>query len=349
MPMTLASLGWDEAYEQQLADLKQKNLRAARVVGEEKDHFRLQNEAGTFWGEISGHFRFTATLRTSLPATGDWVACAPQAGTERAIIHHLFPRRTCLLRKEVGTGQGDQILAANVDIALITTSANLDLNPRRLERYLALVWASGAIPLILVTKSDLAEDVPALIASLSEVAVGVDILALSAVTGEGLDELRAQLLPAKTFVLLGSSGVGKSTLANALLGENYLKTQAVRDGDDRGRHTTTARYLFPLPSGALLIDTPGMRELGLSDHGEGVSQVFEDVEQLATACRFSDCQHRSEPGCAVKANVDPSRLASYEKLQKEMDFERRKVDKAFASESKKKWKQISKSVRDMKK
>jgi len=346
---TLESLGWDDLYQQQFGDLKQDFLTPARVVGEEKKLFRLQNEEGIFWGEISGHFRHVAQDRIALPATGDWVACVPQEGTDRSVIHHLLPRRTCLVRKSVGAGEGDQILAANVDTALITTSANLDLNPRRLERYLALVWASGAMPVILVTKMDLAENAAALELSLSDIAAGVEILMVSALTGVGMEELRDLLEPGKTFVLLGSSGVGKSTLANALLGAEQLKTQEVREGDDRGRHTTTARYLFPLPTGALLIDTPGMRELGLTDHGEGVSQVFEDIEQLAATCRFSDCQHKSEPGCVVKANVDPERLRSYEKLQKEMDFERRKVDKAFASDSKKKWKQISKSVRDMNK
>ncbi len=346
----LHPLGWCEFFEAQWETLNRNDWVPARIVGEERDCFRIQTGRGVFWAEISGHFRFAVSQRCELPAIGDWVACGLQLGNERATIHHRFHRRSCLKRKMVGGTHQEQILAANVDIALITTSANGDLNLRRLERYLALVWDSGAVPLVLLTKADLATDLEAAIIEISGIAPGVEIHAVSGVTGFGMDELSRSLHAGKTIVLLGSSGVGKSTLVNFLMGREAAKTQTIREKDDRGRHTTTSRHLFELPGLGMLIDTPGMRELGLLDHEEGLKTLFDDIEALSLRCRFSDCQHRTEPGCQIKialANGDltPERMESFRKLQREILFEKRKSDKAFASESRKEWKRASKALR----
>lgn len=353
----LHPLGWSDFFENQLSHLNLPDGVPARVIGEEREKFRLQVGENIFWGEITGRFRHQVETRLDLPSTGDWVWCEPLSGSDRAVIHHLFERRSCLVRKAAGTGNEEQILASNVDVVFITSSVNQDLNPRRLERYLTLAWEGGATPVIILTKADLVESDEAraqILSKVREVAIGVDIHLVSTVTGDGLDALGAYFTGHRTGVLLGSSGVGKSTLANVLLNEEKLKTQAVRDGDDRGRHTTTSRYLFQLPDGGMLIDTPGMRELGLNDHEEGLKTLFDDVEALAQACRFSDCGHASEPGCAVKGalqsgELDAERWQSFLKLQREMFFERTKTDKALASEQKKKWKSIHKSLKALKK
>jgi ribosome biogenesis GTPase len=233
-------------------------------------------------------------------------------------------------------------VAANVDTALLVASLNADLNLRRLERYLAVTYESGARPVIVLTKADLTEDVDALVAEVEGVAFGVPVLAMSARTGQGLDALAAHLPPGETAVLLGSSGAGKSTLLNALAGAELMATGAIREDDARGRHTTTHRELVRLPSGALILDTPGMRELGLWDAGAGVSSTFEDIEELAADCRFADCRHDGEPGCAVRAaiaagDLAEERLRAYEKLQAELAYEHRREDPRAAAENRKLW------------
>lgn len=350
----LLPLGWNDFFEQQKLELKTSDWVPARVIGEERGFYRLQSLLGTHWGELAGIYRHSAEDRLALPSTGDWVACTPQSGGDRAIVHATYQRKSCLTRKISGTQHEEQILAANVDTAFITTAIGEDLNPRRLERYLALVWEGGATPVVLLTKADLVDDPAEALAILQGLAVGVEVLAISTIAEKGLDALRPYFEGNRTSVLLGSSGVGKSTLVNRLLGEAKLKTQEVREADGKGRHTTTSRYLFQLPQGGLLIDTPGMRELGLTDHEEGVATLFDDIEAIAQTCRFTDCHHKTEPGCAVKAALASGELAAdrmeaYEKLLREIDFEKRKTDKGFASESRKNWKSIAKSLKSMKK
>lgn len=350
----LKLLGWSEFFEQQEIETRSSDWVPARVIGEERGLFRLQSAHGIYWGEITGSLRHEAEGRLRLPATGDWVACTPLQGSDRAVIHEVYERRSCLVRKVAGKTSEPQILAANADTVFITTSVGEDLNPRRIERYLAMAWEGGATPVVLLTKSDLVDDITSALAAISNIAGIAEVLAVSTRTGAGLEALARYFEGNHTCVFLGSSGVGKSTLVNHLIGKEVLKTQAVREGDQKGRHTTTARHLFQLPGGGMIIDTPGMRELGLLDHETGVGTLFADIEELANQCKFSNCEHATEPGCAVKAAIasgalDSDRMEAYRKLERELIFERNKTDKAFASETRKKWKQASKSMKTFKK
>jgi ribosome biogenesis GTPase / thiamine phosphate phosphatase len=349
----LKPLGWSDFFENQTLDLKAADWLPARVVGEEKGFLRLQTTGTPFWGELSGHYRHTAIDRLALPATGDWVACTLLSGG-RAQVHAIYQRRSCLVRKVAGRSHDDQVLAANVDTVFITASITDDIKPRWLERYLAVVWESGAVPVVLLTKVDLLPNAAEVVAAVQAIAIGVEVIPISSLVGTGMDSIAKFLSGHQTVVLLGASGVGKSTLVNHVLGREALKTQAVREEDGKGRHTTTARYLFQIPGGGLLIDTPGMRELGLTDHEEGVQTLFDDILELAQQCRFGNCQHKTEPGCAVKQAIEsgalaPDRMQSYENLQREIGFEARKTDKGVAAQSKKHWKQISKAIKKLKK
>ena len=274
------------------------------------------------------------------PAVGDWVAI------RGGLLHDVLPRWSAVTRLDP-SGESDQVLAANVDLVLITAPADR-LSAARIERELTIAWDSGASPLVVLTKADVAD--AAEVAALNERLVGVDLITTSARTGEGVDEVRTALQPSRTAVLFGPSGAGKSTLANALLGEERLATGEVREGDSRGRHTTTSRQLAPIPSGGVLIDTPGLRSLGLTGDGDGLERVFSEIEELAAQCRFDDCSHEVEPGCAVAAAVasgelDPARLASYRKLDRELAALARKDDPAAQREQKLRWKAITKSMR----
>jgi ribosome biogenesis GTPase / thiamine phosphate phosphatase len=295
----------------------------------------LATAEGEVEARITGRLRFDGDL----PAVGDWVAHA------EGLIHGVLPRRTAFVRRAAGNETVEQVLAANIDTVFLVMAFYRDLNPRRLERYLALAWESGAEPAIVLTKLDLAEDADAAIAEVESVAIGVPVHPVSAVTGEGLDELEPYLAPGRTVVLLGSSGVGKSTLVNALLGEERQATKEIRAFDGRGRHTTTARELIGLPGGGLVLDTPGMRELQLWEAAEGLIGTFADVDELALACRFSDCGHESEPGCAVRDAVDPDRLESWRKLGRELRHLELKQDARARSEARKEWRRFTKSMR----
>jgi len=289
---------------------------------------------------MSGRFVRDAEMG-GFPAAGDWVAVSIRLPERAATIHHVLPRRTAFIRKAAGRGRVAQVVAANVDIAFLTLSLNDDLNIRRLERYLAAAHESGAKPEIVLTKADLSPEAEAIRADVAASA-GVPVHLVSARAGIGLEALRGVIKPGETAVLLGSSGVGKSTLVNALVGEERMATRAIREDDAKGRHTTTHREIVVLPGGGLLLDTPGMRELALWDADEGVSATFEDVEALEAACRFSDCKHTSEPGCAVRAAIEagelePARWQNYLKLKGEIAHETRKEDPAARAAHKKLW------------
>lgn len=348
-PLALAELGWTDELERARAETGQPELLPCRVVGEERGLWRIQGVGtGVFWGELPGKWRKDVATRLDLPAVGDWTL-TERSGEGRGLIQHLLPRKSCLVRKAAGEGDEPQVLAANVDVAFLVTSLNADLNLRRLERYLTLVWDGGAQPVILLTKSDLVTDHAAIVAEVQAIAPGVEVSAICAKQRQGLGSVLGHLTSGKTGVVLGSSGVGKSTLINTLIGRSKLKTQGTRN-DDKGRHTTTSRYLLALPEGGLIIDTPGMRELHLWDQEEGLDKLFEDIGELALACRFTNCRHETEPDCAVLKAVEGGelpreRLASYRKLEKEADAQRRKHDKAFASEERKKGRSIHKSLR----
>jgi ribosome biogenesis GTPase len=266
-------------------------------------------------------------------------------GEGSARINACLPRRSSLVRKRAGRASTPQVIAANLDVVFVVSSLNGDLNERRIERTLAMIWESGAQPVVLLTKLDLCEDAAGSIARVEAVALGVPVHALSTWTGQGVDALDRYQRAGKTLALIGSSGVGKSTLANRMLGEERIATSEIRASDERGRHTTSARELFVLPSGALLIDTPGMRELGLWDAGDGLDAAFEDIDALASGCRFNDCKHQSEPGCAIRAAIadgllEEARFRSYQKLQRELAHEARRHDPAAMAAHKDHYKRI---------
>lgn len=343
--------GWSEALQRDFHAYATRGLEPARVIVQQRGLYRLATASGELSAELSGRFAHEAG-QGDYPVTGDWVAAALRPAQHAATIHALLPRSSAFIRKAVALGGRPQVVAANVDVALLVAALNADLNLRRLERYLAAAWESGASPTVVLTKADLCADVALAVAAVEGVAIGVPVHAVSAVTGEGMAELAGQLGFSRTAVLLGSSGAGKSTLLNALAGQDLMATQAIRAHDDRGRHTTTHRELFRLPSGALLLDTPGMRELGLVDADEGVGAIFADIERLAAACRFSDCSHAGEPGCAVQAgladgSLDPGRWRSYGKLQRELAHEDRKDDYQARQAHRKIWMARHKAYRAM--
>lgn len=320
--------GWSQALQQDFATHGAEGLVPGRVIVQHRGLYRLATAEGELQAELSGRF-LHAARQGDHPVTGDWVACSPRPGETRADIRAVLPRRGLFQRKDPDGGV--QVVAAHVDVAFLVASLNADLNLRRLERYLAAAWESGASPVVLLTKAALCPNVEDLVLAVESVAIGAGVHAVSALEGDGLDAVRAHLTPGRTGVLLGSSGVGKSTLANALLGENRMATREIREDDAKGRHATTHRELLLLPDGGLILDTPGMRELALWDADEGVSATFTDVEALEGRCRFSDCGHASEPGCAVRGALqsgalDPGRWASYVKLQKELAWLDRRED-----------------------
>jgi ribosome biogenesis GTPase len=347
----ITDFGWSDALQRQFEPYGGDGLVPARVTAQHRGLWRVVAETGEMEARISGRFAHEAA-DGGYPVTGDWVAADTAGGL--ALVHAVLPRRTVFERREAGAAGGLQVLAANVDVALIAASLNAELNLRRIERYLALAYESGAEPVLVLTKADLCGDLDAAVAEVAGVAYGVPVLAVSAATGEGLVALEALLEPGRTAALLGSSGVGKSTLVNALAGAELMATNAIREDDARGRHTTTHRELIRLPSGALILDTPGMRELGLWDAGAGVEQTFADVTAevaaLAEACRFRDCAHEAEPGCAVRealadGRLDEGRWRSFQKLKRELAFEARKQDPELREAERKRWIAIHKSAR----
>ena len=342
----LTNFGWNEFFEAAFESYAGEGFTAGRVALEHKNFFRVYTRNGEVSAEISGKLRHEATSRRDLPAVGDWVVIRARPEGRSVMIHAVLPRRTSFARKIAGSRTEEQIVGANVDTVFLFTSLNQDFSLRRIERYLLIAWESGADPIIILSKSDLCDRVSGPIEEMQAVARGVPIHAISIVTGSGLQDIAQYFKRGQTVALLGSSGVGKSTLINHLTGAERLKVQTVRESDDRGKHTTTHRELVLLPAGGLVLDTPGMRELQLWDGDESLQLVFDDIEALAARCFFGDCQHQDEPRCAVRealvaGTIDSARYESYEKLQKELKYVARRRDKLSEIAEKKKWKKLS--------
>jgi ribosome biogenesis GTPase / thiamine phosphate phosphatase len=333
----LSALGWNDGFTAAFEPHRSKGLIPARVAVEHRSRYLLYAERDELTAVLAGRLRFNPGNDETHPVVGDWVAVALPDGDGPAVIHAVLPRATKFTRRAPMRDDIEQVLAANIDRVLVVVAADRDANPRRLERYLAMAWDGGAEPVVVLSKCDL-EGAHDRRQELEAVAFGVDVIAVSNVTGVGVDEVRALLSEGITVALLGSSGVGKSSLVNSLLGHDQLRTGTVRD-DGKGRHTTTHRELVLLPSGGLLLDTPGMRELGLWEANEGTREAFADITALAEQCRFGDCRHESEPGCAVLdavANgvISPERLRNWRKLIAELEYlERRNDARARTEES----------------
>jgi ribosome biogenesis GTPase len=323
--LTLEDLGWTPRFAEAFEPHRADGVSAARVSLEHTHIYRVVSPDGDELARVSGRLRHDASGRADFPAVGDWVVVEAAAGGD-ARIRAVLPRATHFSRRAAGNPTEEQVVAANIDVVFLVSGLDHDFNPRRIERYLVTAWESGAAPVIVLNKADLVEDPASFVAEIAALAAGVPVHAVSARNPESMAALRAHLGRGRTAALLGSSGVGKSSIANALIGEELLRTREVRESDSRGRHTTTGRQLVLLPGGGILIDTPGMRELQLWDRGEPVAGAFADIESIGEGCRFRDCRHAGEPGCAVGAAVaagmlPAARLESYRKLQTEQAFQ----------------------------
>jgi ribosome biogenesis GTPase len=337
VPLSLPALGWDPSWDDDRRVVDPTlSLTPARVTLQGRDAWRVHDGVRELVVGVRGRLR----AASDLPVAGDWVLLDGDAVVERVL-----PRRTALLRKEAGRRTVEQVVAANVDVVLVCTPSH-SVNPRRLERELTVVWESGARPVVALTKSDLSADVAASLDEVRTAAVGVDVVSVSSYDGDGLQDVHALVPPGVTLAVIGPSGAGKSTLVNALAGQEVMATTPVRESDARGVHTTSARHLVPLPGGGLVLDTPVMREVSLWADEDALGEAFADVDDFAADCRFGDCTHRTEPGCAVLAAVeagllDDERLGSWRRLQRELAFLARKQDVRLAREERRRWAKLT--------
>lgn len=346
----LINIGWKPFFQQEFDTLDFQGFQMARVVAEYQGRYDVYTEFGVIPAIITGKMRYQAFERSMYPAVGDWVVVEIIDQNTQAIIHDILPRISKFSRRAAGVDTAEQIVAANIDTLFLVTALNQDFNLRRIERYLLIAQNSGAQAVILLTKADLCEELDGKLVAVQAIAPHVPVHAVSSLTGEGIDELGVYLTTGQTVALLGSSGVGKSTLLNRLYGEDIQLVKTIREDDAKGRHTTTHRQLFQLPQGANIIDTPGMREIQLWDSGDSFGSTFDEVEELAQRCRFRDCLHQGEPDCAIQlaieaGDLEHSRFRSYQKLQREQAFMTAQIDEKFARERQRKWKKVAKSYR----
>jgi len=354
--MNLIELGWSDHFQQHFQTFHSKGFVPARIAREHKGIYIVYAVEGEFKAQVSGRFRYKTKNYGDFPAVGDWVAIRIDLQGHKATIHEVLPRKSKFSRPAVLAGRTEeQVLASNIDTVFIVSGLDGDFNFRRIERYIAVVWKSGAEPVILLNKSDLCSDGDLRIKNLKSIASGIPVFQISALKQNGLEELNQYLKPGVTAVFIGSSGVGKTTIINHFIDFKQLKTGAVREYDGKGRHTTTYKELIHLPSGGIVIDTPGMRGISLwSDTGE-IAGIFSDIKELAENCKFNDCHHTNEPGCALqdaleKGELDNGRFNNYIKLQKETkNLQRKKREKTLLREPKDRKKQISKIHKEMQK
>ena len=332
-------LGWDSYFDEKFKAFASQEGTPARVIADYGSEYLVHDGAGTSRAAVGRHLRNDGS---TMPAVGDWVSVLRREPVD--VIHGVVERRSVFRRKAPGTETRQQVLAANVDVAFVVAAAT-DVNARRIERYLTIAWQSGAVPIVLLTKADIATSPDDLRAELEAVAMGTPVVVTSGVTGDGIDEIVRELQPARTGVLLGPSGAGKSTLINRIVGTDLMRTRSIHASGE-GRHMTSHRQLVQLPQGGMIIDTPGLREAQLWEGDDALGEVFEDIELVALQCRFTNCAHGSEPGCAIKAaladgSLEAARFQSYVKLQRELRFVAAKSDVRLRIEERKKWKQIA--------
>jgi len=319
----LKQYGLNERFEQEAT--MYENLYIARVIEQHRDLYKTLSEHGEINASVSGKFAYSAIEQTDFPTVGDWVMIdRTNSSSGNAIIHNVLRRKSALARQSAGRTSDGQMIAANIDTIFVCMSLNADFNLRRMERYLTIAWDSMATPVIVLTKSDLCDDLEHKLSEVTDISAGVDVIVCSSVSKDGFDAISAYIEHGKTIAFIGSSGVGKSTLINQLIGYDLMATKTIREDDDKGKHTTTHRQLLLLPDGGVVIDTPGMRELQI--HSGDVSKTFGDIEEIAAMCRFRDCSHESESGCAIKEAIENGALSekrfdSYKKLQREAEYE----------------------------
>ena len=352
--MDLSDLGWNDEREEQFTEHYKCGLFPARVIESTRLFYKLLSEKGEITGKLSGKLRYTCSSKSDFPTVGDWIGYKPSNNQGFVPIQVRMERESAFSRKVAGKVSDEQVIAANIDTILIVNGLDQDFSIRRIERYVTLAGESGAGFVIVLNKADLCKDLEGVLSSLREQFEGVPVHAISALDESGLEPIRELFVPGRTYVFLGSSGVGKSTIINRLLGEDWIRTSSVSDHDGRGRHTTTSKNLMLLPNGAIVIDTPGLREVQLLASGAGLAHAFADIEMLAEGCRFTDCTHTSEPGCAVLAAVENGaipgeRLDSYHKLKREIEHNLSKSEARFKNKRSPFWKNISKQARMIKK